>query len=85
MVVRDDFTVESNRLFSNTELTSGTPDGAGNVYFVGYISKRTRIIKVQESDYSIIFEKEYGHVSQGSAYVKPIEIFVASTSLVLTV
>ena len=56
--VNDDFSVASNRKFSNTAVQSGTSDGNGVAYFVCYKSGKPTLIKVQESDYSILIERK---------------------------
>lgn len=63
IAVNDDFTVVSNRQYASTNIYIGTSDGSGNAYFLGEVSSKTILIKVQESDYNIMLEKEYGHIA----------------------
>lgn len=69
MAVRDDFTIASNRRFSTSLINAGASDGSGNAYFFANFGSKCRLVKMQESDYFIVFEREYGHVSQGGFYV----------------
>ena len=61
--LNDDFTLVDNKELPSTQLKIGTSDGNGHAYFLGSLSSKTRLLKLKESDYSIVFEKEYGHIS----------------------
>ena len=43
----------------------------------------TSLIKLRESDYSIVLEKEYGHVALAGATVRPNYVYASSSSLLL--
>ena len=83
-MVNDDFSILSNRLFSTADVEKGVSDGNGNVYFLGSQSSRAVLVKLQESDYSIVFEKDYGHISQGSAYVHAVAVQASANSLLVS-
>ena len=50
-------------MFSNTYIDGGTSDRNGHAYFIGESGLKTSLVKVRESDFAIVFEKEFGHVT----------------------
>ena len=81
IVVNDDFTVAYNHEMGQG-IYHATSDGNGFTYLYSTIDKYLHILKVQESDYSHVFEKRYSN-AQTTGGVKGIQVYASTSTLIL--
>ena len=76
----DDFTVALNWYFAGRRFRIGTTDGNGHAYFV--VESSSTILKVRESDFTIVFEQEFDHISPAvGEYFSAWNIYASATAL----
>ena len=61
IVIDKAFSILMNRLYAGTDLEKASSDGNGHIYFLGDESGRSVLVKFREEDYSIVYERDYGH------------------------
>ena len=74
------FVVDRNKLY-DFEVKIGASDSSGHGLFLGNKNSKAVLIKIRESDHSVVLSKSYGNTNQQSYYVNALNLYTTSSAL----